>query len=451
MTHQFSVSDLGLRLIKAYEGYRPESRILISGNNVVGYGHRISDQDAIALTRAEAETLLREDIQPVEDLVNEAVFAPLTQGQFDALCSLAYNIGPDAFLKSDVVKAVNNGRPIEAANSFDIWRKGEIDGEIFVVDALVRRRTAEKALFLKPDRRTVTSPRDSLPPKPDKDAAQFEADDLPVYTRGEAEGYVDQIPYDQRPNPGRRRTDGPAGVLELSEYYEDDAGSRASDAAALAAAYLARPKEDIETITDRDEAAEITPGDDISPLRLSPIAEAAASVSERLDALIDDQAESAVDLSDMPDSLLTVEPKPPAATVLPFRSKTDAPNIEPAAEIAPQTDGKSRLPQDVDDKAGSVTDTNTAPPRRAAKGGDSASRFIQSRDYVETQPSSIWAFGVMMLSGLIMFAFSLYASIKDPVSLLGPWGPVAVMAGLMMGGMIILGSIYYILKSIFSD
>jgi hypothetical protein len=57
----------------------------------------------------------------------------------------------------------------------------------------------------------------------------------------------------------------------------------------------------------------------------------------------------------------------------------------------------------------------------------------------------------MMLSGLIMFAFSLYASIKDPVSLLGPWGPVAVMAGLMMGGMIILGSIYYILKSIFSD
>ena len=103
MTHQFTVSDLGLRLIKAYEGYRSESRTLVSGQNVVGYGHRIADQDAIALTREEAETLLREDILPVEDLINEVTFAPLTQGQFDALCSLAYNIGPDAFLKSDVL------------------------------------------------------------------------------------------------------------------------------------------------------------------------------------------------------------------------------------------------------------------------------------------------------------------------------------------------------------
>jgi len=167
MTHKFTVSDLGLRLIKAYEGYRGQSRAMETGPNVVGYGHRLADQDAIELTREEADVLLREDILPVEDLVNEAVFAPLTQGQFDALCSLAYNIGADAFMKSGVLKAINNGRPIEAANGFDVWRKGRVGGQSYIIDALVRRRTAEKALFLKPEYRSVTSPRDSLPPQAD--------------------------------------------------------------------------------------------------------------------------------------------------------------------------------------------------------------------------------------------------------------------------------------------
>ena len=229
MTHQFTVSDLGFRLIKAYEGFRSESRILISGQSVVGYGHRMADQDAIALTTAEAEKLLREDIQPVEDLVNEAIFAPLTQGQFDALCSLAYNIGPDAFKKSAVVKAINNGRPIDAANGFDVWRRGEIDGQSFVIDALVRRRTAEKALFLKPARRLVTSPRDSLPPEQDHALAEQLAESAPLYDQHDAEGYVDAVPYDQRPNPGRRREDGPAGILELSEYADEEDMQPTSD------------------------------------------------------------------------------------------------------------------------------------------------------------------------------------------------------------------------------
>ena len=229
MTHQFTVSDLGFRLIKAYEGFRSESRILISGQSVVGYGHRMADQDAIALTTAEAEKLLREDIQPVEDLVNEAIFAPLTQGQFDALCSLAYNIGPDAFKKSDVVRAINNGRPIDAANGFDVWRKGEVDGQSFVIDALVRRRTAEKALFLKPERHFVTSPRDSVPPKQDITLARQHTTSAPLYDQNDAEGYVEAVPYDQRPNPGRRREDGPAGILELSEYAADDDQQLISD------------------------------------------------------------------------------------------------------------------------------------------------------------------------------------------------------------------------------
>jgi len=438
MTHQFSVSDLGFRLIKAYEGYRPQSRILISGNNVVGYGHRIADQDAIALTRAEADMLLREDIQPVEELVNEAVFAPLTQGQFDALCSLAYNIGPDAFLKSDVIKAINNGRPIEAANGFDVWRKGEIDGESFIIDALVRRRTAEKALFLKPDRHGATSPRDSLPPKADMTTPIFSPDDSPVYTQNDAEGYVDQIPYDQRPNPGRRREDGPAGILELSEYYDEDADDRRDNVPSTIAPYLA------------EQAVEVTPNDNLSDdepsLTLSPIAEAAAEVSDRLEALIDDQTQTgAVDVSDMPNSLLKAEPSARPAKVLPFTPKTDAPNRAETPDVIDAAQSLQVETTEDDNDLGSSSDVVKETPV------DSTARFIENRKYVRAEPSSVWAFGVMMISGLVMFCLSLYATIKDPIALLGPWGAVAAMAGLIMGGLIILGSIYYILKSAFAS
>jgi len=62
-------------------------------------------------------------------MINDSVFAPLSQGQFDALCSLAFNIGPKKFLESDVVRALNNGRVLDAANGFDVWRKGEINGQ----------------------------------------------------------------------------------------------------------------------------------------------------------------------------------------------------------------------------------------------------------------------------------------------------------------------------------
>ena len=129
MGRQFDISDMGLRLIKAYEGYRPVDRTLVSGQRVVGYGHRLMDDNAVILSKKEAEKLLKDDLAPFIDMINENVHAPLSQSQFDALVSFAYNIGPKAFLKSDTLRAINNGRPLDAANGFDIWRKSEIDGK----------------------------------------------------------------------------------------------------------------------------------------------------------------------------------------------------------------------------------------------------------------------------------------------------------------------------------
>ena len=69
---------------------------------------------------------------------------PLTQNQFDALVSLTYNIGSGAFNNSTLLK-LNKGDYQGAADQFLVWNKA--DGK--VMKGLVRRREAERALFLK--------------------------------------------------------------------------------------------------------------------------------------------------------------------------------------------------------------------------------------------------------------------------------------------------------------
>lgn len=169
MSHQFELSAVGLKLIKSYEGFRQVPKLLPSGHYIVGYGHILSqDAEGVKLSPTEAEAVLREDLAPIEALVNDHIFAPMTQGQFDGLCSLAFNIGAGAFLKSDVVYALNNGRVIDAANGFDVWRKSEINGETYVIDSLVRRRTAEKILFLRAEQAQLLAGHSLLTPVADE-------------------------------------------------------------------------------------------------------------------------------------------------------------------------------------------------------------------------------------------------------------------------------------------
>jgi GH24 family phage-related lysozyme (muramidase) len=167
MTRALAISDTGLRLIKAFEGFRPDDRTLVTGVRVVGYGHRLdADAAPVRMSRADAEEQLLRDLEPVEEIVNDEVHAPLSQGQFDALCSLAFNIGTPAFRASELVRAMNNGRVLDAANGFDVWRKATVNGQAYVVDALMRRRTAEKSLFLR-NEPAVPAPSAMLTPQAD--------------------------------------------------------------------------------------------------------------------------------------------------------------------------------------------------------------------------------------------------------------------------------------------
>ncbi|MEL6416171.1 MAG: glycoside hydrolase family protein [Pseudomonadota bacterium] len=169
-------SQAGLDLIKAFEGFRARSELLPNGRWMVGYGHVRRAKKGVRVTETEAEAILREyDLPPVERFVMRCVLAPMTQNEFDALVSLAFNIGPKAFSGSDVVAGMNAGNRLEAAAAFDLWRRAKIGGRVQIVDALVRRRAAEKALFLNaPGRLPIASSRlyramhdaDALPAPP---------------------------------------------------------------------------------------------------------------------------------------------------------------------------------------------------------------------------------------------------------------------------------------------
>lgn len=96
------------------------------------------------ITRAQADEILSRDLAAFEAAVSKAVKVPLNQNEFDALVSLAFNIGAGAFAKSTLVKKLNAGDRAGAANAFLSWNKAA--GK--VMKGLTKRREDERRLFL---------------------------------------------------------------------------------------------------------------------------------------------------------------------------------------------------------------------------------------------------------------------------------------------------------------
>lgn len=103
------VSENGLALIKRFEGFSATPYLCPAGKWTIGYGHVISPHLLRGpVTIEEAEALLKNDLVAVESAINRLVTAPLTQNQFDALCSLIYNIGVGAFAASTLLKLLSS-------------------------------------------------------------------------------------------------------------------------------------------------------------------------------------------------------------------------------------------------------------------------------------------------------------------------------------------------------
>lgn len=148
LTMPHAISENGLALIREYEGFRDTPAQMPNGAWVVGYGH-VRAEAGDDVCEAAAAELLAQELAAIEAVVNEAVSAEITQSQFDALVSFAFSVGAEAFAKSDVLRRTNSGEAIAAACAMDAWRKSDASGELEIIDALIRRRAAEKALYLK--------------------------------------------------------------------------------------------------------------------------------------------------------------------------------------------------------------------------------------------------------------------------------------------------------------
>lgn len=141
-----------IRLISEFEGLRLKPYTELSGDATIGYGHQIhrgpatiaDDEKYAGFDESAAEQLLIDDLDGTVSVVSTTIRVPMLQNQFDALCSFCYNVGPDNFRHSTLVRLFNSGANVSASREFDKWDK--CNGA--VLGGLVRRRAAEKKMFM---------------------------------------------------------------------------------------------------------------------------------------------------------------------------------------------------------------------------------------------------------------------------------------------------------------
>ena len=147
---QFSVSQNSIDLICGFEGkalkaYDDGVGVWTIGFGTTIYPNRVRVKQGDTCTSEQAKFYMQSDLRKFEQAVNNAVIVSLNQNQFDALVSLAYNIGIGAFKDSTLLRMLNAGDYYSAANQFDVWVKAGGN----TMQGLVNRRKVEKELFKK--------------------------------------------------------------------------------------------------------------------------------------------------------------------------------------------------------------------------------------------------------------------------------------------------------------
>lgn len=134
------ISQVGIDLIKSFEGCVLTAYLCPSNVWTIGYGHTTGVYQGQTITRVQAEQYLKEDIVKYENYVNNTGLS-LNQNQFDALVSFTYNCG-----NGNLKKLIANRSLSEIAEAILLYNKSRGT----VLKGLVRRREAERKLFLTP-------------------------------------------------------------------------------------------------------------------------------------------------------------------------------------------------------------------------------------------------------------------------------------------------------------
>lgn len=147
------INEEGLELIKEFEGFRHYAYLCPAmvwtigyGSTFYGNGMKVKKGDYISKT--EAERLLKITVESFAEQVEKLIKVSVTDNQFSAMVSLAYNIGVYAFKQSTLLSMLNFSQPKnDIALQFLRWDKA--NGRSLA--GLSRRREKEMQLFLKAD------------------------------------------------------------------------------------------------------------------------------------------------------------------------------------------------------------------------------------------------------------------------------------------------------------
>lgn len=130
--------------ISSFEGCRLTAYRCSAGVWTIGYGHTKDVKEGDTCAQEQADAWLIEDIRNTQLLLAHYVNVPVSEGEFVALVSLAFNVGVGALMKSKLLRKLNSGNREGAAEEFldfDLANGKRISG-------LTRRRKQEHDLFL---------------------------------------------------------------------------------------------------------------------------------------------------------------------------------------------------------------------------------------------------------------------------------------------------------------
>lgn len=139
-------NDSGLEIIKEFEGCRLKAYRDGGGIWTIGFGATCNRTvcEGMTITQKEADDMLESDVADIAAIVRHMVPDDLTDNQYSALVSFAYNAGPGSLRSSTLLKLLDKGDITGAADEFLQWVK--IKGKFS--QGLLNRRQKERELFL---------------------------------------------------------------------------------------------------------------------------------------------------------------------------------------------------------------------------------------------------------------------------------------------------------------
>lgn len=152
------VSDRLLALLEEWEAFKSKVYLDSGGAPTIGIGHKLTPKELSAgaiiiggipveyrngITYEHALQLKRDDLVRFEKVVNQYVKVELSQNEYDALVSFAYNVGDGAFQRSTLLVVLNAGRKDQVPKQMKRWNKSKG----IIIQGLINRRNKEIALW----------------------------------------------------------------------------------------------------------------------------------------------------------------------------------------------------------------------------------------------------------------------------------------------------------------